>query len=439
MMKKNIDLISLSIRIWTILILVYTFYKGYVLGWTESMIPDVMDPFSSWSARALYANKGMYSLMHLNLFSIFLSTGLIVVPTVIYVFLIQPRIVLQSKMLIFGAFAILFVLSIYTFLRIDTPSNYYASRYFVPVLIPLLIFFFVVFLNTVRSRFLVALTLVSIVTFNFFYSYQIFKNPERTERFDLLRNIGKYVHQDSVVFLDVSENMERLLVPLLTKIGDYKVISISKMLEQQDYREAIDFYSKELNLFRPFIISHSPPNYNEIYNTIIFDDASPIWTIMYPTTTVKNRYTLYLFEPFREIKEIRMDDKNVDSLLTGFSFIENKDGVSWRWSIGDKSILKVPLHQNKGYQLFIKAAPFRVPDLVQKLYIELNGTLVGEYEFRTNGMESIMVSLPQDLVDWNNEIVFSYAYAKSPAEIFGTEDQRQLAVQFFGFEFRPID
>lgn len=111
--------------------------KAYYLGWTTYYIPDASNEFSSWSARVAYANKGLSSLSHLSVVNIFLaSAGLGVVAWLAFT-LSHPR-SLRLKLLWWFTCAFLIVFGV---MRIDIPNNFYASRYFVPVLVPCLMFF----------------------------------------------------------------------------------------------------------------------------------------------------------------------------------------------------------------------------------------------------------------------------------------------------------
>jgi hypothetical protein len=106
--------------------------QAWVIGWTEVLVPKQANEFSSWSARVAYVNRGWYSLLHLSLVNVALAVGFLGVLG----FLLYPML---SNGLRYEAGIWIFVLLnllVYAVLRIDIPNNFYASRYFLPSLVP---------------------------------------------------------------------------------------------------------------------------------------------------------------------------------------------------------------------------------------------------------------------------------------------------------------
>ena len=111
--------------------------KAHYLGWTDYYIPEVANPLSSWSARGAYANQGFSSIWHLSVVNIALATaGLGMVGWLVFLFSRQKT--LELVMLWWVAFAMMVVFGV---VRLDIPNNFYASRYFLPVLVPSLMLF----------------------------------------------------------------------------------------------------------------------------------------------------------------------------------------------------------------------------------------------------------------------------------------------------------
>ncbi len=119
-------------------LVVVTLVKAYLLGWTQFYMPETHNEFSSWSARSAYVDRGIKSLLHLSLLNIFFASGgLGLVAFVIIPF--HKKLGLRSKLLWTFTLVFLVVFGVY---RIDVTNNYYASRYFLPILVPCLLFLF---------------------------------------------------------------------------------------------------------------------------------------------------------------------------------------------------------------------------------------------------------------------------------------------------------
>lgn len=126
---KNIALVIVSV---CGLILIT---QAYLIGWTDYYLPASQDPMNSWSARVAYINKGVLSLRHLSIVNIFCATaglGLLA-------FAFAPNLLKLSRLQILLWFIALYFVVIYGIYRVDIPNNYYASRYFLPILVPALL------------------------------------------------------------------------------------------------------------------------------------------------------------------------------------------------------------------------------------------------------------------------------------------------------------
>ena len=114
-----------------IAVLVGSIYYGYCLGFTEKYVSGG----GTWHLRSAYANKEWYSLNHLNIVNIARATAYIYVP-IIFVYNIvrkNKKDIVQNSVFFVFFYSIL----VYTYVQIDTPNNYYASRYFAMVIIPI--------------------------------------------------------------------------------------------------------------------------------------------------------------------------------------------------------------------------------------------------------------------------------------------------------------
>lgn len=126
-----------------ICLVVVTLVKAYLLGWTQYYIPEAHNEFSSWSARSAYVDRGIKSLLHLSLLNIFLASGGLGL-IAFFIIPFHKRLYLRSKLLWTFTSVFLVIFGVY---RIDIPNNYYASRYFLPILAPCLLFLFAIILK----------------------------------------------------------------------------------------------------------------------------------------------------------------------------------------------------------------------------------------------------------------------------------------------------
>ncbi len=126
--KKAVFLLKILLG----LSLLYTIYDGYVIGFTDKLATGE----GSWRFRELYANQGLMSIARLNIVNIAMAVGWILLPLVMIHFLKTKK--LNVWQICFNGIWI-YALAIYTFVRMDTPINYSASRYFLIILIPAVI------------------------------------------------------------------------------------------------------------------------------------------------------------------------------------------------------------------------------------------------------------------------------------------------------------
>lgn len=127
-------LLSVVVPPTLVLVAVWTAWRGYQLGWTDRFTQQ--PPGGAWSYRLQYAGQGWPSVAHLDIVSMVLATSLVGLPTVLMLAVLRGREVSASPVRAFLLITVLWTLAVYTFFRVDTPFNYYASRYFLPVLVP---------------------------------------------------------------------------------------------------------------------------------------------------------------------------------------------------------------------------------------------------------------------------------------------------------------
>lgn len=288
----------LAVRVWIFLIFLYTIYMGYIIGWTTQMIPEQVSQWNSWSARIGYVNKGLSSLLHLNIFSIVLGTSLVALPTILVVLLCKPEIVRRNDNIRYSIYVILFVWSLYTFLRPDTPNNYYASRYYLPILFPAAWGCFALVLFDLKKTLLIAPVVVAALFFNLRHDISLYRKPVFQGTFHVSEEILKYTGQNAIIFLYVDGYSNFLLRQMLTYLGQAKVISLGTFRSDSEninvLRETIMRYMKELEFEHAYVVSLSRSLCEYSCDAVHFKRIWHPWTIWYPTWINEQRYTYFI-------------------------------------------------------------------------------------------------------------------------------------------------
>lgn len=112
--------------------------QAHELGWTRRLIGSVAGN-SAWGERDRYAGMGWASLHHLAAVNI--ARGVMVLPLLVLLAcaLVWPRAVhkqgLAARCIVLAALA---ALGLYSFIVKDVPYNFYGSRYFLPLVVPLI-------------------------------------------------------------------------------------------------------------------------------------------------------------------------------------------------------------------------------------------------------------------------------------------------------------
>ena len=142
-------------------------------------------------------------------------------------------------------------------------------------------------------------------------------------------------------------------------------------------------------------------------------------------------YTVFLSSVDRPLAgELSLGDLESDIYVrTGFSGAESEPSGGFRWSRGPESLIVLPATPGLPHCLQVFACPIAVPGKRQELTVEVNGQNIA-----TVAMEPAWApyafAVPAGLVRARNLVVFRYSLVRSPYELTGANDKRQLAVRF---------
>lgn len=138
--------------------------QAHELGWTRRLIGSGSSA-SAWAERDHYAGLGWASLHHLSAVNIARSVAVLPLLLVLLAALTWPRTVhrqgLAARCVVLAALA---ALGLYSFIVKDIPFNFYGSRYFLPLVVPLVMLAFGVVLAAWRpaAALVVALAVLGI-------------------------------------------------------------------------------------------------------------------------------------------------------------------------------------------------------------------------------------------------------------------------------------
>lgn len=226
-----------------IFIVVRTIEYCYKIGFTDLYALEY-NKLSTWGAlRNTYVNKGVLSWSYLNITNILRLTG---IAGFICVLFIKP-----SKHSIFSK--LLYLVELYCLLYFlvfccDTPLNYYASRYFAPVLLPVTTL--VIAASLTRTKQLWYVMIGAMMYFKYFWGAFVTGAPLYGE-YDYLKNALDNIPAGSIVLCNPeSDYATAYLSENLRILNDNKVYSLDNI------NEILNYYSDE----QYFVISDSTVN-----------------------------------------------------------------------------------------------------------------------------------------------------------------------------------
>lgn len=124
--------------------------------------------------------------------------------------------------------------------------------------------------------------------------------------------------------------------------------------------------------------------------------------------------------------------------LTGWGENESDRSLSWLWSLGPRSSLRVPLRPETDYLMEMTIERLEAKGKVQAISVDLNGSPVATITLKPK-RATYRVVLPGELVKEVNTINFSFRYWVSPYSLGDSSDRRPLAVRFFEARFVVAD
>lgn len=281
-----------------VLLVVYTVYQAYRLGWTDHFLPDGPKG-GAWRARSEYAGTGWIALARANIVSMLMATSLVGLPLVLAGAFWRGKKVLAVPRRGFLLAAVLLTLAIYTFMRFDTPSNYCASRYFVPVFVPsvMLLFAEMIEMFRVRRGWIVTLALVGL-GFNLAYDRSLYLYQTFSDEMRFVEDVADRVGDNRVLFIRNHKRdnrmAQRLLALPLAHAHDISVVNVVAR-PHTPVDSLIADYARHLQLRDAAVIARRPPTDGRAFEVVYlmrwYLRQSPLYP--YRPSGRRERYYLY--------------------------------------------------------------------------------------------------------------------------------------------------
>jgi len=124
---------------------------------------------------------------------------------------------------------------------------------------------------------------------------------------------------------------------------------------------------------------------------------------------------------------------------SGFAGAERSEEDFFRWSLGERSLLVVPLHARRDCRVQLWAKPLGLRKRRQELDVWLNGRQLARLPMpRTRAWLRLELHLPAERVRALNRLEFRYGFVESPRAVWGQKDTRPLAVCFREISFEQL-
>ena len=442
--KKDLSLLKFSISVYhkhkkkvlvicVIFLAVYTVYQGYLLGFTDTY----MEGTGNWAIRSTYANRGLLSIARLNIFSILMATGYLCVPYIVY------RIFSKKSNLdhLDIALCTLFLegLFIYTVARCDISTNYYASRYFMTMLVPAAIFLTAKMIRGKRG--FITISFVSAVTALPFV-IALIPMVCYGGSVDLFRDVARAVEADTIVFVDKDDSINATLVNNLREINGNRVYEIDNWEEVCEYyynQGEDDFYfvaTDQVSIDEALRERTDIPVLRKEYE--ILGDIMRAGTI-YPLTQGDSQIVdIKVYKIVTEQLEYQFGDN--ENFMTEDFY---GSGGTHRWT-KEESSFYAALNGDCNYKMTISLATFPPLERAGRESLEVsvlvNGQAAGTFVLSTeapgteftvdidNGL--LMEGIKNNLITFVSEVWTPAAY--------GSADTRYLGIPIAKVAFDPI-
>ncbi len=296
-LSRSRALLPVAVRVVLVAVCLGMVYRAYQLGWTDRFTSS--RTWGAWAARKEYAGVGWESLVHLNVVSMVMATALVALPFVLALAWARGGRLCATPRRGFLFAGVVLCLGIFTVLRVDTPHNYYASRYFIPVFVPvtMLLFGHLLQVFQVRARWVGALALAGLA-FNLYFAVALHRNPTYTDEMRFVEEVATRVGDHRVLFARNLWRKHRMIRRLLAfPLAQAHGISQISVLgrEGSPADEAIARYAQQLRLRDAAVLSLEPPPDGRAFATVELTQRMLARARFYPHSSVERVHRFYLY------------------------------------------------------------------------------------------------------------------------------------------------
>ena len=208
------------------IIILMSIYHGYMLAFTDCYaIPEGMDA-GSWNLRSRYVNSGITAISYLNIVNIMRATSVVGLVLFFLLPFLRKEFSGLNKILYFmGIYGLFF----FTCCKVDTPFNYYASRYFLPYTVPIII---LAVGSTVKSKsWAIYAIMIIILCDQYFWPAFLTGAPQRGQ-YKLVQDACEHIPENAVVLCNEESGLlNTRLTSNLRLINDNLVYNLKNIDE----------------------------------------------------------------------------------------------------------------------------------------------------------------------------------------------------------------
>lgn len=216
-----------------LIILAKTIYNAYMLGFTDEFAISQGYDAGSWNLREKYIHTGFQAISYLNLINVGRATGWIGLLVFVAIPFWKGDIREATKTFYYIA---LYGLSIFTIIQVDTPFNYYASRYFLPVVVP---FITITIVSFVESRNWCLYILCAALLYNRYFWPAFLIGAPQYGQYQMLQEVLDTIPEEEIVLCNIEG--EYVNVRLTSNL---RIINRNEVYNLDNYEEVNDFYEE---------------------------------------------------------------------------------------------------------------------------------------------------------------------------------------------------
>ena len=224
---------KIAMGIWGI-IFISTIYYAYFMCFTNQFsIKDGVDA-GTWNLRNEYINKGISAISHLNIVNISRAVGIIGMLIFVLIPFLNCELPEITKTFYYIA---LYGMIIWTVLQMDTPSNYYCSRYFVPVLIPMIVLTVV---STVKSKNWCIYFMIVVVLYSHRFWPAFLMGGPKVGQYELLQDTLEAIPENAIVFCNSESHMINARIS-----SNLRILNDNEVYSLTNIDKVLDFYPND--------------------------------------------------------------------------------------------------------------------------------------------------------------------------------------------------